>query len=188
MQLTDIPHTQFLDEAATQVLHGIDTGGAQRSLLGTLVVERAEAVPHILALANAQGLKLWPFSGGRNFGYGTSLPVGESHLLVDLTRLRQIEHRSESQTFTLEPGVTQHDLATFLDVHRLDYLVPTTGVGPNGSLIGNALDGGYGLTPVADHFEALTDIEGYWGNGQPFRSNAKYHPLTNHRRQNAKPQ
>ena len=46
---------------------------------------------------------------------------------------------------------------------------PTTGVGPNGNILGNALDGGYGLTPVADHFEAVCEFEGFWGNGTPFR-------------------
>jgi 4-cresol dehydrogenase (hydroxylating) flavoprotein subunit len=136
------------------------------------VVEHAEAVPQILATARAQGLKLWPFSGGRNFGYGTTLPVAHGSVLVDLSGLKQIEHFADSQTFRLQAGVTQHDLATFLDQHQLAYLVPTTGVGPNGTLIGNALDGGYGLTPVADHFDALTDIEGYWGNGRAFG-----HPL-----------
>ncbi len=64
--------------------------------------------------------------------------------------------------------MNQRDLADFLDRHGLDYLVPTTGVGPNGSILGNALDGGYGLTPIADHFDALSSNSGYWGNGQPF--------------------
>ena len=167
-ELAVIPHTRFLDAEATQRLHGADTGGARRDILGTLVVERVEAVPHILALANARGLKLWPFSGGRNFGYGTTLPVTQGSLLVDLSQLKQIDYFEDSQSVRLEAGVTQHDLANFLDRHRLDDLVPTTGVGPNGTLIGNALDGGYGLTPIADHFDALTDIEGHWGNGQPF--------------------
>jgi 4-cresol dehydrogenase (hydroxylating) flavoprotein subunit len=165
-----IPYTRFLNAEATQRLHGADTGGARREILGTLVVERADAVPHVLALANARGLTLWPFSGGRNFGYGTTLPVAQGSLLVDLSQLKQIDYFEDSQTFRLEAGVTQQDLADFLDRHRLDYLVPTTGVGPNGTLIGNALDGGYGLTPIADHFDALTDIEGHWGNGQAFHA------------------
>lgn len=71
----------------------------------------------------------------------------------------------------MEPGVTQHDLDTFLQTHGLRYLVPTTGVGPNGNLLGNALDGGYGLTPVADHFEAFSVLEGVWGNGEEFSHN-----------------
>jgi 4-cresol dehydrogenase (hydroxylating) len=170
--LTKIPGATFLDAAATHQLHGADTGGAQRQLLGTWVVEHTDALPRILAQARAQGLKLWPFSGGRNFGYGTTLPVAQGSVLVDLSGLKQIEHFEDSQTFRLQAGVTQHDLAAYLDEHRLAYLVPTTGVGPNGTLIGNALDGGYGLTPLADHFDALTDIEGRWGNGQPFA-----HPL-----------
>jgi len=46
--------------------------------------------------------------------------------------------------------------------------VPTTGVGPNGNILGNALDGGYGLTPITDHFDAVSAVSGHWGSGLPF--------------------
>jgi 4-cresol dehydrogenase (hydroxylating) len=48
-------------------------------------------------------------------------------------------------------------------------MVPTTGAGPNGSLLGNALDGGYGPNPICDHFEAITQFSGYWANGTSFQ-------------------
>lgn len=164
-----IPDTRFLSSEQAQQSYGIDTGGATRVLLGALQVFSAAALPEILKTANSEKIKLWPISGGRNFGYGTSLPAEGNSLIVDLSQLKKIEYFADSQTFTMEPGVTQQDLANFLDNHGLKYLVPTTGVGPNGSIVGNALDGGYGLTPVADHFDALTSVEGFWGNGIPFQ-------------------
>lgn len=163
-----IPHTTFLDADAAQAAYGTDTGGARRQFSGALRVQSALAVPHILAAANRDNIKLWPISGGRNFGYGTSLSAHDRSLVVDLSGLKAIQYFDDSQTFSLEPGVTQQDLAAFLDANRLDFLVPTTGVGPHGSIVGNALDGGYGLTPVADHFDALSSIEGFWGSGLPF--------------------
>lgn len=166
--LRQIPDTTFLDPAAAQHTYGDDTGAASRNFAGTLLVKSAQAIPAILEQANRHRLKLWPISGGRNFGYGTALPTEHHNVIVDLSALKGIEYFPESQTFALEPGVTQQDLADYLDRHGLDYLVPTTGLGPNGSVVGNALDGGYGLTPMADHFDALTRIEGYWGKGTPF--------------------
>ena len=159
----------ILNSRQAETHYGADTGACTRSLSGAFILHRREAVEEILAKANAQNIKLWPISGGMNFGYGTSLPVGENHYIMDLSQLKEIIYNSKSQSVTIEPGVNQQDLAEFLDKNQLPYLVPTTGLGAKGSLIGNALDGGYGMTPVTDHFEALSEIEGIFGNGTPFR-------------------
>ena len=158
----------FVPRAQAEQLYGVDTGGAVRRLLGAVVVQNGSAVGEIVRLANVLGVKLWPISGGRNFGYGTSLPVADDSLILDMRSLKGITHHSESQCVTIEPGVTQSDLADFFDQHELDYLVPTTGAGPNGSLIGNALDAGYGLTPTSDHFVGMSRLEGVWGSGERF--------------------
>ncbi|MFT4930065.1 MAG: 4-cresol dehydrogenase (hydroxylating) [Phenylobacterium sp.] len=150
--------------------YGLDTGAFTRRIAGAFVAQNIKAVELILQRANQQGFKIWPISGGMNFGYGTSMPVEEDNYILDLSELKNIVYNPESQSVTIEPGVNQQDLADFLDCHKLPYLVPTTGLGPNGSLIGNALDAGYGLTPVCDHFEALSDIEGVFGNGIAFSS------------------
>ena len=158
-------NSRFLcaDEAAAR--YGVDTGGAARALHGAVQVAQPAEVASLIYLAREYGGALWPISGGRNFGYGTSLPVHSGALLVDLSGLKDIVYHPESHTVTIEAGVTQGDLAAFLAEHELPYLVPTTGAGPHGSLIGNALDGGYGMTPVSDHFDGLTYFQGYWGNG-----------------------
>ena len=71
---------------------------------------------------------------------------------------------------TVEPGVTQQGLHDYLDRHGLAFLVPVTGGGPNCSLVGNALERGYGITPYADHFAAVTAVEAVLPNGRIFRS------------------
>jgi FAD/FMN-containing dehydrogenase len=166
--LFDFAGVDFLDFRDAQTEYGQDTGGAVRTLRGAFVVHEPSAIPAILARANREGWTLWPFSGGRNFGYGTALPVHDQSYLLDLSQLKGIDYYPDSHTFRIQPGVNQRDLVDYLDRHGLDYLVPTTGVGPNGSILGNALDGGYGLTPIVDHFESLSAIAGYWGNGTPF--------------------
>jgi len=161
----------FVELSREQALsrYGIDTGAASRRFAGAFIVNSVADVATIVHRANRNGHKLWPISGGRNFGYGTSLPVEHDCYVLDMTQLKGIRFNADTHSVTIEPGVTQGDLAEFLDRHELTYLVPTTGLGPNGSLLGNALDGGYGLTPIIDHFDAIADVEGLWGNGESFR-------------------
>jgi FAD/FMN-containing dehydrogenase len=61
-------------------------------------------------------------------------------------------------------------LARFLDAGNFPYMVPVTGAGPNCSLVGNALERGYGITPHVDHFAAVTDIEAVLPDGSLYRT------------------
>lgn len=156
-----------VDDVA-ELEHGADTGCSQVRFGGVVRPASTGQVALIVAAANRHRVALWPVSGGRNFGYGTARPVTDGAVLLDLSRLRGVVVDKASATATIEPGVTQADLADALEAAHADLLVPTTGVGPNGNLLGNALDGGYGLTPVADHFTAISALEGVWGDGTPF--------------------
>jgi len=49
-------------------------------------------------------------------------------------------------------------------------MVPTTGAGPTCSLVGNALERGYGITPITDHFAAVTDVEAVLPDGSLYRT------------------
>lgn len=158
------------DEAHRQ--YGMDTGGADRRLAGALIVKRTDAVGKIIEIANKTNTPLWPISGGRNFGYGTALPVCDDAYIVDLSQLKGIELDLDTCTAEIEPGVTQADLRRAITQAAVPWMVPTTGAGPNGTILGNALDGGYGLNPICDHFEGITQFTGYWANGTPFQ-----HPL-----------
>lgn len=146
-----------------------DTGASTRFPAGVVRVLEVGAVSAVVAAANQHRVALWPISGGRNFGYGTALPVQAGSVVVDLSALRRVEIDGDAGLARIQPGVTQRDLEEAIRRAGADLLVPTTGVGPNGNILGNALDGGYGLTPVTDHFEALAEVSGVWGNGQPFR-------------------
>lgn len=74
------------------------------------------------------------------------------------------------KTVTVEPGVTQGQLYEYMQQHKFDFMVPTTGAGPNCSLIGNALERGYGLTPHGDHFGAMQALEAVLPNGDVYKS------------------
>lgn len=164
-----IPGTKVLSREEAAFQYGADTGASQRLPAGAIIVKEVDAVEAILALANEFKVPLWPISGGRNFGYGTSLPVDVRSFILDLSQLRRVYIDVHSSTALIEPGVTQSDLHAAIKKSGANLLVPTTGVGPNGNILGNALDGGYGLTPIADHFNAICELEGFWGNGTEFR-------------------
>ena len=74
---------------------------------------------------------------------------------------------------TVEPGVTQAKLSAYLDTHGYSFLVPVTGTGSNCSLLGNALERGYGVTPQTDHFGAVTDMEAVLADGSIYRTTLK---------------
>jgi 4-cresol dehydrogenase (hydroxylating) flavoprotein subunit len=165
-------HIDIISAEEAQRIYGTDTGAANRRLAGALVVKNSAAIAKILEIANDKKAALWPISGGRNFGYGTSLPVQQDSFIVDLTQLKGIKLDIDTCTAEIEPGVTQGDLYKAFKEAGVSWMVPTTGAGPNGSILGNALDGGYGINPICDHFDGITQVAGYWANGTPF-----HHPL-----------
>ncbi|GAB3036299.1 FAD-binding oxidoreductase [Bowmanella dokdonensis] len=74
--------------------------------------------------------------------------------------MRQIIPTSkELGLITIEPGVTQQQLAEYLQQQGWDFMTPVTGAGPHCSVLANALERGYGITPRTDHFEAVTALK-----------------------------
>jgi 4-cresol dehydrogenase (hydroxylating) len=85
--------------------------------------------------------------------------------------MRAIDHSEIGLgVVTVEPGVTQGMLRRFLDERDLPFLVPVHGGGSTCSLVGNALERGYGITPYADHFGAVTALEAVLPNGEIYHS------------------
>ena len=80
--------------------------------------------------------------------------------LNNLSELKDIKHYDdEVGSITVEPGVTQQSLYDFLENHGSKHMVPTTGAGPSASILGNACERGYGITPETDHFNAIYEME-----------------------------
>jgi FAD/FMN-containing dehydrogenase len=167
------PFRQVLDPAQIDARpreHG-STIGAERRIAGILKPRDVAQVQAILRIAAATGRALHPVSTGRNWGYGDALPVRDGCILVDLSGMnRIIDVDAELGVATVEPGVTQGQLRAWLDDRKLGFMVPVTGAGPDCSLIGNALERGFGITPHADHFGAITALEAVLPDGRLYRS------------------
>lgn len=147
-----------------------NTMGVSRRIPAVLRPRDAAQVGGIVSIAHSHRVPLYPFSTGKNWGYGSTLPIIDDCVLVDLSGLQRIvDMEPETGLVTLEPGVTQRTLRDYLDWEGLPYLVPVTGAGPDCSLVGNALERGYGITPYADHFAAVTAIEAVLPDGRLYR-------------------
>ncbi len=156
---------------AAQEVYGHDTGGARREIAGALTIRDVSTVPDVLRIAHRHHVGVYPISTGNNWGYGSSLPARDGCVILDLSPLRQIlDFDAELGVVTVQPGVTQQVLADFLDAGNHPFLVPVTGAGPHCSLIGNALERGYGITPLTDHFGAVTDMEAVLPDGSMYRT------------------
>jgi 4-cresol dehydrogenase (hydroxylating) flavoprotein subunit len=161
---------QVLSEAQARAAYGTDTGGATRFIPAALLITDASLLPEVMRIARQHGTPVYPISTGRNWGYGTALPTQDGCTILDLSGLRRILHFDvELGVVTVEPGVTQGMLADFLAQGSHDFLVPVSGAGPSCSLLANALERGYGITPNADHFSAVTDLEAVLADGSVYR-------------------
>lgn len=150
---------------------GASTIGTRRSIPAVLRPETQEQVADILQIAQRWKVPVYPVSTGNNWGYGSANPVEDDCVILDLSRLDRIsDFDPEMGVVTVGPGVTQGALRDFLDRHDGDYLVPVTGAGPTCSILGNALERGYGITPITDHFAAVTKIEAILPDGSLYRT------------------
>jgi len=157
--------------AAGAAKFGASTTGAKRTIPAVLRPANQEQVASVLQVAQRWRVAVYPVSTGNNWGYGSANPVEDDCVLLDLSRLDRIsEFDAEMGVVTVEPGVTQGALREFLDRHDGNYLVPVTGAGPTCSILGNALERGYGITPITDHFAAVTKIEAILPDGTLYRT------------------
>jgi|JI6StandDraft_1071083.scaffolds.fasta_scaffold25742_3 4-cresol dehydrogenase (hydroxylating) len=160
-----------LNGADASVRYARDTSHLTRTIPAALYPKDTNQVQAVVRIAQLHGVPLYPISTGRNWGYGTALQASEGGVIVDLSCMnRIISLDSELGLVTLEPGVTQQHLRAYLDERKLNFMVPVTGGGPGCSLVGNALERGYGPAPYTDHFLAVTALEAVLPTGELYRS------------------
>src|SRR5579863_9019812 len=91
-----------------------------------------------LATARRFGVPVYPVSSGRNWGYGSKVPVVDGCILIELSRMNRILGFDERLGWvTVEPGVTQQQLFTFLAQRNSGLWMDATGSSPESSIIGN---------------------------------------------------
>lgn len=131
----------------------------------------AEQTAACLRIASAHGQPLHPVSRGRNWGYGSRAPVGDGCALLDLGRMNRIVDFSEEMAYiTVEPGVTQGDVAVFLRQRGSRLMLSVTGAPADASLIGNALERGLGKGVLGERFAHVCGLETLLADGRRLRT------------------
>src|SRR5665213_2429073 len=113
-----------------------------------------------LAIARRFSIAVYPVSSGKNWGYGSRVPVTDGCVVIDLSRMNRILDFNEQLAYvTVEPGVTQRELFQFLQARQSGLWMDATGSSPDCSLIGNVVERGFGHTPYGDHFAQVCGFE-----------------------------
>lgn len=113
-----------------------------------------------LAIANRFHTPLYPISSGKNWGYGSRVPPVDGCVLLDLSRMNRIlDFNEELGYITVEPGVTQRQVYEYLHQRKSRLWMDATGSSPDCSLIGNAMERGFGHTPYGDHFAHVCGLQ-----------------------------
>lgn len=120
----------------------------------------AQEVAAILRLATKRGFAVWPFSCGNNWGYGTKNAIDPGAVIMVLEQMNRIvEVNADLAYAVIEPGVTQQQLYEHLRDNHPQLMADCTDSTPLGSVLGNAIERGYGYTPHGDHFGHLCGLE-----------------------------
>lgn len=138
-----------------------------------------EQVQACVRIANRYEVPIYPISRGKNWGYGSAVPVRDGSVIVDLGRMDRILDYSEELAYaTVEPGVTQRQLFDFLRAKGSRLWLDTTSSSPEASLVGNVVERGHGLTPYADHAGLVSGLEVVLPEGSFIRTGFGRFPKT----------
>jgi 4-cresol dehydrogenase (hydroxylating) len=140
---------------------------ASKRIIGIVKPITVEQIQQVLKLANKYQISVYSISQGNNWGYGEKIPVSFDNLIIDLSKMDAVTQYDDVLGYiSLQPGVTQQQLHDFFQERGAKYMVPVTGAGVFGSILGNAIDRGYGITPYCDHFHAITEMKVLLADGQ----------------------
>jgi 4-cresol dehydrogenase (hydroxylating) flavoprotein subunit len=150
------------------ILRDAETATFPTSHTVPVILSPADAgqVQECVRIANAHQVPIYPVSSGKNWGYGSRAPSANDCALLDLSRMNHILDFNEDLAYvTVEPGVTQRQLYAFLQERQSRLWMDATGSSPDCSLVGNAMERGFGHTPYGDHASYVCGLEVVLANG-----------------------
>ncbi|KAF2221965.1 vanillyl alcohol oxidase [Elsinoe ampelina] len=152
---SQLHQTLYTDPSKVHDMFHITAGKDYFVASASVAPRHVGEVQDIVRLANEFEIPLWPFSIGRNLGYGGSGPRVPGSIGLDMGKNmnKVLKVDVEGAYALVEPGVTYNDLYAYMQEHNLTEKlwldVPDLG---GGSVLGNAMDRGVGYTPYGDHF------------------------------------
>lgn len=146
------------------------TMGIRRKQVEKITPKNVEELKKDFLSLRSQYKNISVVSTGNNWGYGDSAPSVDDSLVIDLSACNEIISFDEYHgLITISPGVTYGQLANYLKKIGSKWITPVHGGGPDCSVVGNALERGYGLTPNADHFGAVQSLKAILNDGELYQ-------------------
>ncbi|SPO07715.1 related to 4-cresol dehydrogenase flavoprotein subunit [Cephalotrichum gorgonifer] len=143
---------------------------AKRGTAATLYATTVEHIQAILKICNEHKIPLWTVSRGRNLGYGGPAARVKGSIILDLQRMNKILDVNDKYSYyTVEPGVTFFDIYRAIREKNANIWCSCPALGW-GSIVGNALDRGWGYTPAGDHSNQICGIEVVLADGTVVRT------------------
>lgn len=156
---------------ATRTRYSRDMGPWKNQCAVVVFPGNTAEVQHAIRVARRHGLDVWPFSKGKNWGYGATVAANSGAMILILERMdRIVEVNEELGYVVVEPGVTQQKLSDYLHKNHPNLWMDCTDSTPEGSVLGNALERGVGYTKYGDHFGNLCGLEVVLPGGETFRT------------------
>lgn len=157
--VTHFNETQIIRSGDDYDLLAKDPAANARKPHAFIYPESPEQIQILIRLAADCKVKLWVYSTGKNWGY-LNTSTSEDSFVVLLNRMNKIIHVDQELAYAIiEPGVTYEALNRFLEENHYALWTDSPGGPPTGSVIGNALDRGVGVTKYGDHFAHLCGYE-----------------------------
>ena len=155
-----LPKTEVLDAEGASKRYASNTLGDEFRLACAISLTEPNDIKALVLLAIEHDFIIQPVSSGKNWGYGSVSFNGEREVvLLDLGKMNKIRVIDKMLgLINVQPGVTQQQLHDFLSDNHWDFMTPVTGAGPTCSILSNALERGYGITPHTDHFAAVNKV------------------------------
>jgi 4-cresol dehydrogenase (hydroxylating) len=136
---------------------------------GAVAPASVDEVRAVVRVANELGVPLWTVSAGKNLAYGGAAPRMAGSVVLDLKRMRAIEVNEDLAYAVVEPGVTFFDLNDHLKAHGHKLWISSPAPGW-GSVMGNALEHGFGPTAHGDHAAQMCGLEVVLADGDVVRT------------------
>jgi 4-cresol dehydrogenase (hydroxylating) len=144
----------------------------ERTASAAVAPDNADQVVELVKIADRYRIPIYPISTGKNLGYGGAAPALTGSVVFDLKRMNRIVEIDEQHGYVVvEPGVSYFDLYNYIQEKGLKLWIDVPSPGW-GSVLGNALDGGVGVTlaPYRSHFDAHCGMEVVLPNGRMMRT------------------
>lgn len=167
-QLLAITHTENISvEDSTLRIAEQTNYKTNQKIIAIISPENIDSLRECLKILNTNKIPVYTISRGKNWGYGSKVPILTDSVLIDLSKLNKILDYNEKLGFvTIEPGVTFQQLFDFLRENNSNLIISITGGSKDSSLIGNALDRGIGTGLYADRFSSVCNLEVLLSNGE----------------------